>query len=136
MSKYRVRMAYFGCFAGSPRGHEMIVDPMVSFKEGRDFLNNNPWGLAVDGGLAPTNTRLPGLCLLWQKDGWTAMSFWDNTGDPRAGSVSVFLAQGTFDFDEMCMLSETRFREIRKHMRFSLSLHAPILQGAPLPQRG
>jgi len=96
------KVYYFG-FAGS--GHHMYQpgDGM--------YLRNleTPWGAYPDGTLCPEKTYENGLALLHHKDGWTALAFWDQSGDTRPGSHSTFLVPGTFTFDEMLALAKSQW---------------------------
>jgi len=65
----------------------------------------HPWGdeekgIYPDGNLCPKNTTKEGVANLHHKDGWTALSFWDYSGDTRGASNSNFFFEGTFTFDE------------------------------------
>lgn len=42
-------------------------------------------------------------------DGWTALSMWDRTGDPRYACNSTLIAEGTLDFNQMEALFATTF---------------------------
>jgi hypothetical protein len=52
-------------------------------------------------GTIPCDEQPQGRCCLHHKDGWTALSFWDRTGDVRHGSSSTIVARGTFGIAEM-----------------------------------
>lgn len=43
---------------------------------------------------------------------WTALSFWDRTGDKRPSSNSNFVARGDFTADEMIALAREHFPEV------------------------
>jgi hypothetical protein len=93
----------------------------MSYQEVGRFAYTNPWGLKIDGSLAPDAIgQIEGLALLHHKDGWTAVAFWDRTGDHRGGSNSVFLAKGEFTFDEMLDLAREAFPEIMKTFKFKI----------------
>lgn len=40
--------------------------------------------------------QIEDLARIHHKDGWTAVGYWDRTGDDRYGSNSNFVADGTF----------------------------------------
>lgn len=44
-------------------------------------------------------TQPEGRALLHHRDGWTAVAFWDRTGDSRPGSNTAFLLDEVLDFD-------------------------------------
>lgn len=82
-----------------------------------------PWVISeLDGGLAPDDpSQQHGKALLHHKDGWTALAFWDRTGDRRSGSNSVFLEQGVLTFEEILKIAEKQFSEITKRFNFILT---------------
>lgn len=47
---------------------------------------------------------------------WTALCFWDRTGDHRPASNSNFLARGDFTADEMVALAREHFPEVMKRL--------------------
>ena len=102
-----MRVFYFGCI--DVAGHYMHASsPPRNLEERRavsQLTHSNPWGLNIDGGLCPRR----GGALVHHKDGWTALAFEDFTVDSRPGSNSVFLAEGTYDFDEMARIAEEYF---------------------------
>lgn len=88
-----------------------------------------PWGAYgedIDGKLQPriglTSKEAPqGVAKLHKqkaKDGvtWTALCFWDCTGDERRGSNSNFVARGDFSFEEMIALARDNFPEVMKRL--------------------
>ena len=79
-----------------------------------------PWGEDVDGDLCPTSYE-NGLALLHHKDGWTALSFRDQSGDTRPGSHSTFLVRGTFTFDEMLALAKAQWADVFARMDFQIT---------------
>jgi hypothetical protein len=90
----------------------------------------NPWGRYPDGTLCP-ELQQQGAAILHQKNGWTAIGFWDRTGDTRGNSNSNFIVEGTYSFEEMCELAKeshpalwNRIGGVRHH-----STSAPDIQG-------
>lgn len=83
-----------------------------------------PFGRYPDGTLAPdekgktasSNYRgqPQGLVKLTQMGGWTAIGFWDRTGDSRGNSNSNFIVRGEFSFDQMCQLAQAQYPELWK----------------------
>lgn len=66
-----------------------------------------------------------------QKKGWTAIGFWDRTGDNRGNSNSNFIVEGTYSFEDMCHLAEQAFPAIWKRIG-NVTLHStncPDIQG-------
>lgn len=117
-----MKAMYFGCvdlaghFLYEPRKFEgQPVHQLVRYP------GNNPWGLLIDGGLCPnasTRNELPpedqpvNRAKLHRKDGWTAIAWWDRTGDKRPNSNSVFMAEGEHDFASMLTLFRQKFEFI------------------------
>jgi hypothetical protein len=50
-----------------------------------------------------------GRALVHYKDGWTALSFWDRSVDPRGACNSTYIAQGEFSFNEMVAIAKAQF---------------------------
>jgi hypothetical protein len=98
------KVFYFGCL---DNGHHLYdADGEMMYRQ-----IETPWGEHPDGVLCPDERlgQLQGKALLHQKDGWTAIGFWDRTGDSRPGSNSAFMVRGTFTFDEICRLAAAQF---------------------------
>lgn len=99
-----VRVYYFGC--DGQAGHYMHLPTW-------DFCRNNPWGYSIDGGL------LKGMkerFVLTHNDGWTALSFVDNTVDKRPGSNSSFLAEGEWTTEQMFDIAWRYFPQVAKRV--------------------
>jgi len=82
-----------------------------------------PWGYYIDGKLCPQvkdKYEPQGIALLHHKDGWTAIGFWDRSGDTRYGSNSNFLVLGEYTFDEMLALAKAQYPGVFKRMKFSV----------------
>jgi hypothetical protein len=122
------RVFYFGCY-GDP-GHGFWEPGMHRAYRAEHWV---PWGMKVDGGLAPRVTepgREPsrrdqecaqGVAALHHKDGWTALSFWDRTGDSRGNSSSTFLVErDSATFDEMLTMAGERFPQIIDRLTFQI----------------
>lgn len=103
------KVFYFGC--NDQPGHYMH-SPGMKVQWG--FCRNNPWGYSIDGGLLKGHKE---RFVLTHKDGWTALSFVDNTVDKRPGSNSSFLAEGTFTLDEMFELARKNFPHIAARIK-------------------
>lgn len=117
-------MIYFGV-EGQP-GHFFVQSgsygPRSIARLDREKL---PWrDVECDGNLQPGTAELKkrydgqrpelerqveGLCRLHHRDGWTAMAFWDRSGDRRGNSCSVVMAEGTHDFEQMVEMFELEF---------------------------
>lgn len=112
------RAFYFGCF-GQP-GHGFRNEQMRSQWSASEIV---PWGWEVDGGLAPRIGRAEapqGRAALHHKGGWTALSFWDRSGDSRGNSSSTFLLEGTLTFAEALAEARERFPVLFKRFPFEV----------------
>lgn len=87
-----------------------------------------PWP-HVDGKLAPTigprqkyfqNEAVQGVASLTHKGGWTALSFWDRTGDSRGNSSSTFLFDETLTFDDALARARVEFPSIFARFPFEV----------------
>jgi len=105
---------YFGKIDG---GHHLCHEDLdeLNFEERKD--NPTPWGANMDGTLAPKGAQIEGEALLHHKDGWTAIAFWDRSGDSRGNSNSAFFVQGTHTFDEMLAICKARFAPVFQRIR-------------------
>ncbi len=94
-----------------------------------------PWRVGeLDGGLCPnvspdavwkrTGPEIEGDAILHHKDGWTALAFWDRTIDTRGACCSVYLADGSFSFEEMVALAQDAFKTRWDRMKFKVQLHS------------
>jgi len=72
------------------------------------------------GPFVESTNQIEGDALLHHKYGWTALAFWDQSGDPLPGSHSVLVAHGTLSFDEMRALIATCFPYVHKRITFPL----------------
>lgn len=118
------KVFYFGFYDG---GHRLID------KDGDRYGSLSapftPWGHEIDGTLCPDGLMIrktdgyqpEGRALLHHKDGWTALSFWDRSGDERTNSNSNFFVRGTYTFDEMLALSKEQFYGIFARMKFPIT---------------
>lgn len=106
-------VAYFGCLRGA-YGHREAGHHLYRMVDGRlqslpwTAIDLTPWGKAIDSSLAPCSSpsrhsreMKQGWALLHQADGWTALSFWDRSGDSRGNSNSTFLVEETTSFDDL-----------------------------------
>jgi hypothetical protein len=104
---------YFGCFERA--GHYMW-EPGGAWgprSAPHDFVS--PWGRYPDGILAPKG-QSQGVAALHHKDGWTAISCWDQSVDSRPGSNSTFLLEGTYTFAEGLELATQFFPSIMSRL--------------------
>lgn len=74
-----------------------------------------PWGNQVQR-IAPSDTNIAGKARVAHKDKWTSLSFWH--GD--RGDFSVFFAEGTKNFEEMCSLASEKFPDVWSKYTFEV----------------
>lgn len=112
------KVFFYGCFKG-------VIKDGFEYKEAGHYWRSpdggtvdvqSPFGHYPDGTLAPAGTQYQGIAKLHQKDGWTAIGFWDRTGDERGNSNSNFVVRGTYSFDEMCKLAQEQWPELWKRI--------------------
>ena len=122
-------MYYHGVYPHGGCGHFFYN------KQGQRRWNHTqlvPWNF-IDGVLAaddpkefrrmPFQEKYPnGQAKIHHLDGWTALAFWDTSGDSRDGSNSVFFAKGTHDFVAMIKLSQENFSDIWDRISFRVFL--------------
>ena len=80
----------FGCIGTSGAGHQLRSRTLPHL-----VWDSTPWDRLIDGGLAPRRDCVTGEYVEHHKDGWTAVAFWDRSGDSRPGSNTVFLVATT-----------------------------------------
>lgn len=116
---------YFGCL---DTGHYLW-----SIADGRythEWKCVTPWP-KIDGELQPGCGSAPIWKLtqeqsagqLHHRDGWTAIAFWDRTGDERGNSNSTFLFDATLTFTEALEQARIHFPEIVARMEAAAPLH-------------
>jgi len=93
---------------GDYPGHKFYKPGMVSV-----IKPPVPWGWEIDGKMQPRgiprDSQPLGCACLHYKDGWTMLSFWDRSGDPRPNSNGNFIVQGTHNFETMLSLAQIHF---------------------------
>jgi len=121
-------MFYFG--AGDDRGGHFMWLPQqrgyMKMRPSREQRAQVPWSDGeLDSGLAPEipgKNQPEGICAIHFEGSWTAMAFWDRTGDKRFNSNSVVLAEGEYTFDEMVDKFRTEFSEIYERVTAKFEL--------------
>lgn len=98
---------YFGCIAGHKPGHYLIDC------HGR-IVADPPHGLEPDKldqkfAPQPRAELMRGRFKLTQILGWTFMGFWDNTGDTRPGSNSLFIMRGHMNAEQTMAAAASLF---------------------------
>jgi hypothetical protein len=82
-----------------------------------------PFGWECDGGLQPADPReVQGRCRLIERDGWTAIAWWDRSVDKRMACCSTFAAEGIHRFDTMLALLKESFPWVLARAKFELVL--------------
>lgn len=121
---------FFGCYRGV-QGHTEAGHYWRSSDGSDAHKSGQPFGRYPDGTLCPEGGQAQGYAILHQKNGWTAIGFWDRTGDSRGNSNSNFFVHGTHTFEEMQELIQVAFPEL--YLRFGgVRLHSqncPDIQG-------
>jgi hypothetical protein len=87
-----------------------------------------PWGSSIDTGLlisrqdkyARPITEPTENYTVARKEGWTAISFWDRSGDSRPGSNSAFLVAADVSDKELLTLARKQWPEIFARPGFPL----------------
>lgn len=109
---------FYGCLKGIDERHTEAGHYMEASDGSDAWRLVNPFGSFPDGTLCPDERKgqPQGLAILHQKDDWTAIGFWDRTGDSRPGSNSNFLVQGTYTFEEMCAMAQEAYPALWKRI--------------------
>lgn len=122
---------YYGCWGLS--GHVMHTPTSIGFLSRATIRQTLPRRFCddsvLDTGLAPKGRQVQGRALLHHHEGWTALAFWDRTGDKRGNSNSVFILRGTHDFEAALTLARQHFPELFERFTFQICL-APQDQDA------
>lgn len=67
-----------------------------------------------------------GAACLRTRDGWTALSWWDRSGDRRGGANTTLVAKGAFTFEQMLELLRVKFPQIHERQPCALFLREPL----------
>lgn len=90
---------------------------------GRRQIEQTPWGNKIDGTLCPQKiNQAEGVVAHDQKDGWTAIAFWDRSVDSRFGSNSAFLIHAEVSAEEAWRLAKERFPQVCARFKFPIKL--------------
>lgn len=100
---------YFGVWPGSGGGHYLWTPDGQ-----RVAIAMTPFGVHIDGQIHPTRDfPCNGHGIVHMKhtqlDGWSAIAFWDFTGDSRPGSNSVFVVRGLYTMTPIIAEARRRF---------------------------
>ncbi len=105
---------YYGCWGD--KGHFLWTPEQDSVRISK-MKDATPFGDDIDGVLQKgsgvcSGNGIPDDAQLHDKDGWTALAFWDRTVDTRPGSCSVFLAEGVHKVEAIKEIARSNFPEI------------------------
>ena len=120
----KTRAFYFGCFRQP--GHYLWRGPEDDhgyMPTGRDHgLPFHPE--RMDAALAPRNASggevHQGLASYGLLNGWTIISFWDNSIDRRPGSSSTFFIEGAHYFEEALEIAREDFPKVFARLGFEV----------------
>lgn len=86
------------------------------------YQDRVPWkAKELDCKLQPHDEfQTEGITRIHYKNGWTAISFWDRSGDSRWNSNTSFIAEGIFSFNEMIEIAKDGFPNICKRFTFEI----------------
>lgn len=119
------RFYYFGVWDPKRLGH--FLHKRDGYTEPEEIT---PWGYELDSRSHPdpevpcTGLGIPSMRLS-HKDSWTALAFWDRTGDARGKSNSVFVAHAIMTHHEMLAAAEAAFPEIWRRLHRNLETKPP-----------
>lgn len=100
-----MKVYFFGVWGANFAGHGWYLPSGKSVSNYDKTLP--PLGNKIDGGYAPTTNfdawdqRRQGKAAMLHLAGWTVLSWWDFTGDRRAGSNSAIVAEGVWGFGDI-----------------------------------
>jgi hypothetical protein len=113
----------------------------------RDYGGGMPWTLAELGNLAgdpalgdprrpgywPNEAQPEGVARLHHRAGWTAIAFWDRTGDARYASSATLIVEGEHGTAAMLALFAERFPAVwaRITARYQPVAHAGNVEPQP-----
>lgn len=83
-------------------------------KEGQaDIYKDTPWGVHLDGGLLKALPDFTyGYWIEAHVDDWTAVAFWDRSGDSRPGSNSAFIVHDNVDGNQLFKMAREQWPEV------------------------
>lgn len=110
------RLLFFGCW--DRLGHYLhthagrTVGPSAS-----------PWGFSIDAGLLDQQApQVEGVAVVVQRDGWTAISFWDRSVDTRPGSNAAFLVDELVSGEDLLGRARATFPAVFARFGFEVRL--------------
>lgn len=112
---------YFGNF--KVEGHYLYGPGGIRVRSRTEQRSTKiPWALGeLDGGLCPKSKGQNGVAAVHHRDDWSALSFWDRSGDSRPGSNSTFLVdEPNLTFQELFDKALEAFPTIWFRFNFSV----------------
>lgn len=107
---------FFGCWERAGHYLHAVDGRQLRWAEG-------PWGYAIDGGLLDKRVaQVEGVAVVAQRDGWTAVSFWDRSVDKRQGSNAAFLVDELVTGEELLARARVAFPTIFARFTFPVVL--------------
>jgi len=111
---------YFGCWGST--GHHMWTQERESLGGWDDIASEFPfvWH-KLDGGFIDESCKWKeGHATLTNVDGWTVLSFPDNSVDTRSSSNSGYAIKGEFDFNEAVCIAKSYFPDVWERYNFEV----------------
>lgn len=116
-----IKVFYFGCWGdaghyiwtpGGRMGGPKAGPWTISDLDAPSYERHTRQGLSASTGrgFVPVDREeTQGVWRLTQQDAWTAIGGYDRTQDRRGGSISVFVAEGTYTEEEMRAIAAEHF---------------------------
>jgi len=121
------RVLFYGCWGDRP-GHFLHASTGQRVDE-----RSVPWRSlylvpgARDGEMTPRHEQDEGRAELHHLDGWTAVGWWDRSGDRRHGSVAVFFVRGTIGAASALSAARAAFPHVFARMTYPINV---LVRGA------
>lgn len=112
---------YFGNWSsGIASGHHLHDTSGRCWTSPQTFM---PWSLAdLDNLLSRDSEQCEGKAIIKYKNGWSAVAFWDRSGDSRHGSSSVFISKGAWKFEQILEDARKFYPQIFKRFAFKIEM--------------
>lgn len=89
-------------------------------------IDETPWGNNLDTGLlSHVADRPDGQYVTAIFKGWTAVSFWDRSGDSRPGSNSAFVIHAEMEPEKLLAFARLQWPEVFRRLPFQLKRWRP-----------
>ena len=113
---------FFGC-RNESKGHYLFGPNLKSVRGGEEKELSNSFGFPwfhLDTKFLP-KTYKQGAVKLTHINGWTIISFPDNSVDKRPNSHSTYAIKGTFSLEEGLEMCKKSFEEVFSRYEFEIS---------------